>query len=101
MTVREAKSLKDRVVGLIGKPEAHGLIINTRFGIHTFGLKFPIDVAVLNHNNEVVKMKKSLKPHSFFVWDPKYSKVVEMPHGSIDKSGINLGTKIELTEESY
>lgn len=99
VTVKEAKSLKERVVGLIAKPSAHGLLIKTRFGIHTCGLKFPIDVAVLNNQNGVVKLKKSLKPYRVFVWNPSYNKVLELPHGSIEKSGIDLGTKIEISKE--
>lgn len=94
--VREAKSLKERVVGLIGKPEAHGILLRTRFGIHTFGLRYPIDVVVLNHKNEIVKVKNSLKPHKFFFWSPEYTKVLELPAGSIEKNGLKLGTVVKI-----
>lgn len=96
--VREAKSLKERVVGLIGKPEAHGILLRTRFGIHTFGLRYPIDVAVLDHKNEIVKIKKSLKPHKFFFWSPSYNKVLELPEGAIEKNGLTLGTTVKIVK---
>lgn len=44
----ETKNLIEKVVGLIGKDKPIALLIKTHFGIHTFGLKFSIDVLRLN-----------------------------------------------------
>lgn len=87
--VKEAKSLKEKIVGLIGK-KPYALLIKTRFGIHTFGLKFPIDVLILDHKNKVVKIKKSLMPNSIFLWNPLYDMVIELPQGTIDKKKIKI-----------
>lgn len=96
LKVKDAGNIKDRVVGLIGKKDPSGIHFRTRFGIHTCGLNFPIDVLILNREREVVGLKKSLKPYRVYFWNPKFSDVVELPHGSISEMEITLGTKLNL-----
>ncbi|MBI4096739.1 MAG: DUF192 domain-containing protein [Candidatus Levybacteria bacterium] len=87
---KEVKNIKEKVMGLIGREKPLSLMIKTRFGIHTFGLKFPIDVLILNKKNEVVAIKKNLQPKRIFLWNPIYEKVIELPEGTIKKKGIRL-----------
>lgn len=89
-----AYSFHDRLFGLIDKKLSRYLIINTHFGIHTFFLKTPIDVLLLDERNNVIKMKNNLPPFSFFFYNPKYSKVVEMPQDTIIKLDIHMNDKI-------
>ena len=69
---------------------------NTTFGIHTFGVKFPIDVLILDNNFNVKKIKENLSPCRFFFWNIKYSNVVEAPSGTIFQNGIKINDKIEI-----
>lgn len=96
ISAKHYSSIKDRGLGLIGHKQAEPVLFYTRFGIHTLGLKFPIDVLVLGKDFTVVKLRKNLKPNSFFVWPVKYNKVLELPEGYIEKKRIKLGTKINL-----
>ena len=92
--VKTATNLKEKIQGLIGKDKPQALMIRTRFGLHTFGLKFPIDVAILNKDNKVVAIKKNLVPNKIFVWNPKYGKVIELPSGTIEKKKIKINDSI-------
>lgn len=94
--VTKAKSWKDKTVGLIGTKTPKSLYFETRWGIHTLGVQFPIDVVILDSNNVVRVLKQDLKPNRFFVWNPKYFKVLELPHGTIEKERIKIGEKIEI-----
>jgi uncharacterized protein len=94
--VKEAKNLKEKMQGLIGKEKPQALMLKTRFGIHTFGVKFPIDVLILNNNNSVVSMKKNLKPNRIFLWNPGYKKVIELPSGTIEKKQIKMNMPIDI-----
>jgi len=76
-------SHRDRIVGLIGADTATPVYITTRFGIHTFGLKFPIDVLVLDNQDKVVKIRERLAPNRIYIWPPVYKKVLELPSGFI------------------
>jgi len=85
-----------KAIGLIAAKKAYPVFFQTRFGIHTFGLKFPIDVLILDSNNKVVKIAESLKPNHIFLWNPKFEKVIELPAGAVDKKKINVGSLLNL-----
>ena len=85
-----------KIIGLIGKEKSEIVIFKTRFGIHTFFLKFPIDLIIASKNNKVVLIKKSEKPKRFVFWNPKYNKVIELPEGTIEKLDINLGSILKF-----
>ena len=89
------ESFLDRLLGLLKKSNPKTLIFKTRFGIHTFFLKEPIDVIVLDKNLKVVKLKQNLKPNQLFFWNPKYYWVIELPNKKI-KSKIEIGDKLNF-----
>ena len=82
--------------GLIGAEKADAVFFETRFGIHTFGLKFPLDVLILDNKNIVVKLKENLKPNRIFLWNPAWNKCIELTAGEIKKKNIEIGTEINL-----
>lgn len=94
--VKKARNLKEKVIGLIGKEKPASLLIKTRFGIHTFGLKFPIDVLILDKSNKIISIKRNLKPKRIFMWNPIYYKVLELPDGTIDKKKIKINDTVNL-----
>ncbi|KKQ66790.1 MAG: hypothetical protein US86_C0003G0033 [Candidatus Daviesbacteria bacterium GW2011_GWA2_38_24] len=87
-------SIFDKLLGMLNKNNPRTLIFYTRFGVHTFGLIKPIDVLVLDKQDRVVKLKKSLKPNSLFFWNPKYSLVIEVPEKTIEKTKTYIGDKM-------
>jgi uncharacterized protein len=96
LSIKKAKTLEERMRGLIGKEEPQTLMIETHFGIHTFGLKFSIDVIILNNKNKVVSIKKNLKPNRIFFWNPIYKNVIELPEGTIEKNAIRINDAVNL-----
>lgn len=91
------KTEKERAIGLIGSKKPKSILFETRFGIHTFFMKFPIDVIILDDNKKVVAIKESLKSNRIFMWNPKYKTVIELPEGMIKKSGTTVYDKIQLS----
>ena len=96
LIVKKVKNIREKVTGLIGRKEPYALMLETHFGIHTFGLKFPIDVLILNKDDRVSKIKKSLKPNNIFLWNPIYYKVLELPEGYVDRKKIKINDQISL-----
>lgn len=94
----EAKSFLDKSLGLIDLSKPRTLIISTRFGIHTFGMKEKIDVIVLNQYGKVMKLKHDIKPNAIFTWKPKYSLIIELPPGSLLRSNTTTGDIIQIIE---
>jgi uncharacterized protein len=82
--------------GLIGSKKPFAIFFQTRFGVHTYGLHFPIDVVILDNNNNVVKMKENLKPNQIYLWNPRFDRVLELRAGESAKNRIKLGQIISL-----
>lgn len=95
LKVTRLKSFREKVLGLIGKKEITPVMFETRWGIHTFGMKVPIDVLVLD-NTKVVALKESLKPNRIFLWNPRYKIVLELPKGTLKKLQIKKGSRLAL-----
>ena len=85
-----------KIIGLIGANHPQALLIKTRFGIHTFGLRFPIDLAVLDHNGVVQTTRKGFKPNGIFLWSPRYNRILELPVGTLEKKQIKKGVQMTL-----
>ena len=92
---RYAKTWWQKTIGLIGLETIMPLFLQTRFGIHTLGMKQPIDVIILE-KGEVVTIKENLQPNRIFFWNPWYTDVLELSTGTIQKLHIKIGTKISL-----
>ena len=102
MITLEAKKLRShahKTRGLIGAKKIYPVFFTTRWGIHTFGVLFPIDVLILNDENTVVALRSHLPPNRIFFWNPKYERVVELPAGTIQDKKIELGETITLHHE--
>lgn len=85
-----------KVIGLIGQRSPETIFFRTRYGIHTFGVKFPIDVLILNSNMQVEVLKKNLKQNKIFLWNPRFDLVLELPNGYIREKKIEKGDRIDI-----
>jgi hypothetical protein len=72
------------------------MLLKTHFGIHTFGMKYPIDILILDQQNCVVARKENLKPNTIFLWNPRYETVLELPAGTIKKTKTEIDDNILL-----
>lgn len=95
--VTKAKNIFEATRGLTGKTEIEPLLLQTRFGIHTFGMRVPIDVVILNSKHEIVTVKENLKPNRIFFWKPIYNSVLELPEGTIQRLNLKKHAKLQLT----
>lgn len=60
-----AESLTQRLIGLMGKANLdskQAMWITPCNSIHTFFMRFPIDVVYLDQNNEIKKIDRGVKP---------------------------------------
>lgn len=94
--ITEAKSLTDQSLGLLKYKTPTAMLIKTKFGIHTFFMKYPIDVIVLDKTNHVVKIKEKMQPNSLLFWNPKHNIVIELPAKTISNTKTRLYDAIIL-----
>ena len=97
--VKVADNLFTRMKGLLGKkelPTGDALWIKPCFSVHTFFMKFPIDVLFLNKQNQVIAAISNLTPNRLSRLYPQSCSVLELPIGTIDASNTAIGDKIEI-----
>jgi uncharacterized protein len=83
-----------RSVGLLSKKavsEGEGLIIKPCCSIHTFFMRFEIDVLFVNKKNEIVALYENVKPWRILPIHLTSYYVIELPAGTIPKNNISKG----------
>jgi uncharacterized membrane protein (UPF0127 family) len=93
---RLACSLAARTRGLLGTaslPSGTGLWLKPCRSIHTFFMRYPIDVLFLDPAGKVVA-QKTLSPWRLSGWIPRAQSVVELPAGTLVQSGSKIGDQI-------
>jgi uncharacterized membrane protein (UPF0127 family) len=98
--IKRADNFFTRLIGLLwreklGPEEALWLVPNR--GVHTIGMKFPIDVVFLDKQNKVVSMIPSLAPYRMSSIYPTAYSVLELPSGAIHKSATEVGDQLEIS----
>lgn len=95
-SVEIALSIPQRVKGLIGKENPSGLVLKTRWGVHTFGMKFPIDCVIMDSSWKVRFLRENIVPCRVILWNPFWMNVAELPAGSVRNSKTTVGNILEL-----
>lgn len=96
--IKIANSFDERLVGLMFKKEMSeldGLLITPCNSIHTFFMRFNIDVYFLDKNNKVIKIIKKLKPWRITGIYFKAIKVLELRENFLEQE-VNIGDKLEV-----
>jgi len=84
--------------GLLGRPEpqpGEGLLIVDSQAIHMYGMKYPIDVAMLDRERRVIAVYPRIAPgkRSRMHWKAKYA--LELPQGTLTATGTEVGDLLE------
>jgi uncharacterized protein len=90
------KTLLDQSLGLLKYKTPSAMLLKTRYGIHTFGMQYSIDVLILDKQNCVAALKENLKPNRIFTWNTKCETVLELPVGAINRTKTQIRDKILL-----
>lgn len=72
-----------------------GLWIVPCEGVHTIGMKFPIDVVFLNKKRKVLKIRREMKKWRMAMCLRGHS-VLELPAGTCDTAKTAVGDQLEL-----
>src|SRR5262245_31760440 len=95
-SVDVATSHGERAKGLIGRDDVEGaLAIPKCRWVHTIGMKFPIDVAYVDSENNVIKVA-TMPPHRVGLPVPKARMVIEAKSGAFERWGLKVGTPLEI-----
>lgn len=96
--VIEAGSMAHKMKGLmfLDKMEGFdGLLFTRAYSIHTFFMKFPIDVLFLNKNKKIIKIIRNLKPWRMTLMYFNAYQTLELMGGTLDER-VKEGDEVEV-----
>ena len=96
---RLARTLSQRLAGLLKEealPEGGGLILLACRAVHTWGMRFAIDVVFADRAWQVVALVSSMRPGriSPIIW--RAAAAIELPAGTAVTHGVRIGDHLEL-----
>jgi len=97
--VAVADTRATRAVGLLsrsGLEPGEALWIVPSRGVHTWGMRFAIDVVALDARGVVIDQVSGLRPWRIRLPRRGTAGVLELPSGTLDASGTVLGHRIEF-----
>lgn len=99
--VRVADTYWSRLRGLIGTVEpkfqlGQALWIVPCRGVHTFAMRFPLDLIYLDSGGGVIELLHNVRPWRVAPVKMRAASVLELPVGAIRDSGTEAGDRIEV-----
>jgi len=101
--VELASTSLTRLWGLLGRrglDAGGGLWIVPSSGVHTIGMRFPIDVVGLDKDLRVIKLWRGLVPYRVTSVSLKMHSVLELSPGRIRESRIDVGDVLQVVHLS-
>lgn len=97
-SAERANDRRARARGLLGRDGIGGaLVLSPCRAVHTFGMRFALDVAYLAADGTVIKITRMRRNRMGWpVW--KATSVVEAEAGAFERWGLRVGQKVELRE---
>ena len=80
-------------------PADGGLVIEPNNSVHTFWMRFPIDVVFVDRQDRVVGLAEAMPPHRPFAGARRARRTLELPSGTIARTQTQLGDTV-LVEDA-
>ncbi|NLI70475.1 MAG: DUF192 domain-containing protein [Firmicutes bacterium] len=94
-----ARTFLQRLRGLMftkKMPAGKALMLTPCRGVHTFFMRYPVDILFLDHDFKVLEVCPALKPNRFSPIIKKACHVLEFSPGTIYRLGIRPGDRLEI-----
>ncbi|GHH21722.1 DUF192 domain-containing protein [Streptomyces rubradiris] len=92
-------SYRARTRGLLGRDAVEGaMLLSPASGVHTFGMRIPIDVAYLDRRLTVIAVR-TMPPGRLGLPRPRARHVLEAAAGAMAGWGITAGVRVEVAVE--
>lgn len=96
--VMVASTMLERMRGLLGRAalrQREAMLLQSCRMIHTYGMRYPIDVVYLNRGGKVLKVTEALVPRRMSgAWGA--DSVLEMAAGEARRCGIRAGLELPV-----
>ena len=97
--LRIAATYRARSRGLLGQDGIDGALLITPCGsVHTFGMRFTIDVAYVDRKFNVIAVR-TMKPGRLGMPRLRARHVIESEAGAMEAWGLRPGARVEIVQE--
>ena len=93
LTAFDSSSRRKGLLGRDSLPEGSALIIAPSQAIHTFSMRFAIDVAFVSRDGLVLKVRQAVPPRRIVVSLRAFA-VIELPAGALEASDTKAGDRL-------
>ncbi|MHB8781330.1 MAG: DUF192 domain-containing protein [Candidatus Geothermincolia bacterium] len=97
--LKVAASRRERRRGLLGTDglrRGDGLVLRPCRSVHTFGMRYPIDVIFLDREGRVLRVIGRLRPRRMTLPVWRAATALELPAGTAESTGTRPGDRLEL-----
>ena len=101
-TVTTAFDSASRRQGLLGRSalaDGEALIIAPSGAVHTFGMRFAIDLLFVSRDGSVVKVHERVQPRRLSLCWRAFG-VVELAAGRVGATGVRVGDRVKVRDET-
>ncbi len=92
-----ARSFWTRLRGLTLRddlPDGSGLVLEPNNSVHTFGMRFVIDVIFVDRSDTVVGVVPAMLPNRPFAGARRAYRTIEVPQGMVAKTQTGVGDRL-------
>jgi uncharacterized membrane protein (UPF0127 family) len=100
--IEVAETSAKRAKGLLGRDSlaaGEGLLFKRCSSLHTFFMRFAIDIAYIDKDGRVLKMAHAVPPFRVSIAPFRAHYALELPAGSLVKSGTKVKDVLRFVEE--
>ena len=97
--IRHCTTARDLRVGLLKDTALEpgtGILLEPCEGVHTFGMKFPIDIVFLNRKRKIVALHRSVPARRLRI-SLRAHATLELAAGSIERLGLQKEQPLAIT----
>jgi len=96
-SLETAATARARAKGLLGRDGLDGaLLISPGVQVHTFGMRFSIDVAYVDSSMRVIDVVHRMRPWRLGAPRLRGRYVIEAPAGSFERWSLRVGDELEI-----
>lgn len=89
----DSSSRKRGLLGRDGLADGTGLVIAPCQGVHTFGMRFPLDIVCIARDGTVVKVREAVQPKRIVIAWRAFA-ILELPAGMARRVSIVQGDRV-------
>lgn len=94
-----AERTRERMRGLLGRnglSQGTGLLLDPCGAIHTFGMRFALDVIFVDRRFRVCRVVQHVHPRRFCLGGWRARATIELEAGQLDLTSFALGSQLEV-----